>query len=142
MITNSTIRTVFRWIAALFFVGVGAQHFTSPDTFLHIMPPYLPYPLELVYLSGFFEIAGGIGLLVPRTRRFAGWGLIALLIAVYPANIHMLVNDIYLPDMPSSRILLWLRMPMQLVFAFIVLWTAGIWPRTNELHTSVRKINA
>ncbi len=96
---------------------------------MFIMPPYLPWQLELVYLSGVAEIVGGVGLLIPRFRRAAGWGLLLLLIAVYPANIHMLVNDIYLPDMPRERWLLWLRLPMQFVFAAWVLWSAGLWPR-------------
>ena len=74
---------------ALFFVAVGVTHFTHPAFFLKIMPPALPAHLALVYLSGAFEILGGLGLLVPRTRRFAGWGLIALLIAVFPANLYM-----------------------------------------------------
>ncbi len=93
------------------------------------MPPYLPWHLELVYVSGFFEILGGIGLCLPVFRRAAGWGLIALLIAVYPANVHMLVNEVYLPDMPKSKALLWARMPLQFVMGALVIWTAGIWPR-------------
>ena len=86
--------------------------------------------LELVYLSGFFETLGGIGLVVPATRRFAAWGLVALLIAVYPANINMLVNDIYLEDMPRERWMLWARMPLQFLLGLAVLWSGEIWPRS------------
>ena len=93
-----------------------------------IVPPALPWPLALVYVSGFFEVLGGIGLLSGRTRRPAAWGLLALLVAVYPANIHMLVNEVYLEGMPRERWLLWARMPLQFVFAAWVAWVAGIWP--------------
>ena len=61
----------------------------------------------------------------------AGWGLLALLIAVYPANIHMLVNEVYIGGMPQEPWLLWLRMPLQFVMAALVAWVAGIWPRSS-----------
>lgn len=111
------IRPALRWLIALSFVGVGVTHFTAPDPFLRIIPASLPFPLALVYISGAAEILGGLGLLLPTTRRWAAWGLLLLLIAVYPANINMLVNDIYLDGMPHERWLLWARMPLQLVFA-------------------------
>lgn len=117
-----------RYGLALFFAGVGVSHFTDPQPFLSIMPPYLPWHLELVYISGFFEICGGVGLLIPATRRAAAWGLIALLAAVFPANIHMLVNEVYLEGMPQEKWLLWLRLPFQFLFAAAVVWTGGIWP--------------
>jgi uncharacterized membrane protein len=123
-------RSIFRLFLALSFVVVGVLHFTNPKPFLSIMPQYLPWHLELVYLSGFFEILGGIGLVVPATRRFAAWGLVALLIAVYPANINMLVNDIYLEGMPRERWMLWARMPLQFLLGLAVLWSGGIWPRS------------
>jgi uncharacterized membrane protein len=91
------------------------------------MPTYLPWHLELVYLSGVFEVAGGIGILIPRLRKTAAWGLIALLVAVYPANIHMLVNEIYLEGMAHDKWILWARMPFQFVFAALVSWTGGLW---------------
>ena len=111
---------------AVFFTGVGIHHFTDPAPYLAIMPPYLPAHIELVYISGIFEVLGGIGLLVPKTRRWAAWGLIALLVAVYPANIHMLVNDVYLPDMPKERWILWARMPMQFVFGWATFVAGGL----------------
>ena len=88
------VQQVLRVLCASFFVVVGVLHFTNANTFLAIMPPALPYPLFLVYVSGVFEIVGGIGLLVPFLRRSAGWGLIALLVAVFPANIHMAINEV------------------------------------------------
>ena len=74
-----------------------------------------------------FELLGGLGLIYSRTRHMAAWGLLALLVAVYPANIHMLINEIYLEGMPHEKWLLWARMPMQFVFAAGVIWTGEIW---------------
>ena len=127
--------TIFRWLIAGSFVAVGVEHFRQPQLFVGIVPPYLPSHLALVYISGVFEVLGGVGLLWSRSRRFAGWGLIALLIAVYPANIHMLVNDVYLEGMARERWLLWLRMPLQFFFAGGVLIAAEIW-RPKRLFTS------
>ena len=120
-------QVVIRTFIALSFIAVGIEHFRQPQLFVGIVPPYLPAPLALVYLSGFFEVLGGAGLLWSRSRRWAGWGLIALLVAVYPANIHMLVNDVYLEGMARERWLLWVRMPLQLVFAAGVLIASEIW---------------
>jgi uncharacterized membrane protein len=124
-------KNIARILCSIFFVSVGITHFTDPNSFMHIMPPYLPYPLALVYVSGALEILGGAGLLWSKTRTLAAWGLIALLIAVYPANIHMLINDVYLPDMPQEKWILWARMPVQLVFAAWVLCSTEVWPKPD-----------
>jgi len=126
-------RTASRLLASLLFMSAGVLHFLTPAPFVLIVPPFLPAPELLVQISGAFEILGGVGLLVPRLRVAAGWGLVALLIAVYPANIYMLVHEVYLPDMPQEKWLLWARMPVQLVFAGMVLFGAGIWPRPPEV---------
>jgi uncharacterized membrane protein len=110
-------------------VTVGVTHFTSPDGFVSIVPPFLPEPLLLVYLSGVAEVAGGVGILVPRVRRAAGWGLIALYIAVFPANIHMAVNQVPLGDTPAPAWVLWLRLPLQAVFIAWAWWVAAARPR-------------
>lgn len=81
------------------------------------MPPYLPWHLFLVYLSGFLEMTLGVLLLFPRQRHIAAWGLIALLIAVFPANIHMAVNAELYPEYSSSA--LWARLPLQ---AILIAW--------------------
>ena len=78
------------------FIFAGVSHFAAPDTFLKMMPDFLPAHLALVYLSGIFEIAGRAGLLIPRFQRLAAWGLVALLIAVLPANINVAVNNMQL----------------------------------------------
>ena len=80
------------WLLAIFMVAIGVLHFVRPKPFVRIVPKFLPAPLALVYISGFFEILGGIGLLIPETRAWAAWGLIALYIAVFPANIYMLTT--------------------------------------------------
>lgn len=103
-----------------FFVVAGANHFVNPDFYVGMMPPYLPAHLGLVYLSGVFEILGGILVLVPRTRVLAGWGLIALLLAIFPANIHMAVSPELFPDMSTG--LLYARLPFQAVFIGWAYW--------------------
>jgi len=86
------------------------------------MPPYLPFPLELVYISGVFEILGGAGWLIPRCRRFAGYGLIALLIAVFPANIQMLVQSLHKEGLTLFSWILIFRLPLQIALVFLVHW--------------------
>ena len=88
------LRPIVLWFTALSFITVGVMHFTHEYIFLPMMPDFLPYHLELVWLSGGFEILGGLGILVPQTRRFSAWGLLALLVAVFPANINMALNGI------------------------------------------------
>lgn len=111
------------WGLALFMVAIGVLHFLRPKPFVRIVPKQLPAPLALVYVSGFFEVLGGIGLLIPETQAWAAWGLIALYIAVFPANINMLVNDISLnPKKPIPRWALWLRLPFQFVFIAWAYW--------------------
>ena len=136
MTLSSKLRAqrVLRGFTALSFIAVGLLHFSHDHVFLQMMPPYLPWHLELVWLSGMFEVLGGVGLLVPATRRFATWGLLALLIAVFPANIHMAVNEVYLDVdwLLQSRPGLWLRLPWQGVIALQV-WASGLWrPRSGR----------
>jgi uncharacterized membrane protein len=130
----SKAKLLARWFLAALFVWIGVQHFTDPAPFVLIMPGFIPasWHEPLVLISGFFEIAGGVGVLIPTTRRWAGWGLVALLIAIFPANINMLVNEIYLEGMPHEKWLLWARLPFQVVFAFWTLWVTGLWPRAKS----------
>jgi uncharacterized membrane protein len=88
------VALALRLVLAVSMVAVGVLHFTSPEGFVRIVPAYLPAPLALVYVSGAFEIAGGLGLLVARLRRAAAYGLIALYVAVFPANVNMAVHQI------------------------------------------------
>jgi uncharacterized membrane protein len=107
-------------------VSVGVLHFARLKPFVRIVPNYLPAPVALVYISGFFEILGGVGLLIPATRVWAAWGLISLYIAVFPANIYMLTNNISLnPKKPIPRWALWARLPFQFVFIAWAYWFTG-----------------
>ena len=106
-----TLHLLSRYALVLIFVLAGIWHFVHPATYLAIMPPWLPQPLALVYVSGVFEILGGLGLLPARTRRLAGWGLLALLVAVFPANLHMALIHEQL-SIPSW--IAWGRLPLQL----------------------------
>jgi uncharacterized membrane protein len=118
-----TAKLIALWALAIAMVGIGVLHFVRPKPFVRIVPKYLPAPLALVYISGFFEILGGIGLLVPATRAWAAWGLIALYVAVFPANIYMLTDNVSLdPKKPIPRWALWLRLPFQLVFIAWAYW--------------------
>ncbi len=109
-------------VVSVFFTFAGVTHFTNPGFFVAIVPPWLPAHLELVYISGVFEILGGLGVLLAATRQKAGYGLIALLVAVYPANIHMALHPELFPDMTATA--LYLRLPMQFVAAWLVWWAA------------------
>jgi uncharacterized membrane protein len=119
---ESRPKRALRYVLGASLVLVGIAHFTAAEDFVAIVPPFLPAPLALVYVSGVFEILGGIGLQVPRTRRFSAWGLIALFIAVYPANIYMLVEGVGFGGLPPDPLLLWLRMPLQFVFIAWAWW--------------------
>lgn len=117
-------KKILRFILAGAMVTVGILHFTDPEPFVKIVPAFLPAPLALVYLSGVAEIAGGAGLLLPATRRAAGLGLIALYVAVFPANINMAVNQLSLGNDPVPSWALWLRLPFQIVFIAWAYWVA------------------
>jgi uncharacterized membrane protein len=104
---------------AILFISAGILHFVASSTYVRIMPRWLPFPKELVYLSGAFEIIGGIAVLPSKTRRIAGYGLIALLLAVFPANIQMLLNARASNSSQGLLTLLWLRLPLQFL---LVVW--------------------
>ena len=115
-------RSPLRVLMGLLFILAGLMHFVRQQFYLDIMPPYLPYHHELVYISGVFEILGGIGVLIPRVRSLSGYGLIALLIAVFPANIYMLTHNIEVVGFTRFTYLLILRLPLQLIFIAWVYW--------------------
>ncbi len=115
----NNLKEIFRVILAVSMIVAGVTHFTSADQYVRIVPPQLPYPLEIVYLSGFYEILGGIGLLVPPVSQAAAWGLLALFIAVYPSNINMAVNLIKIDHIPNSPWVHVIRLPFQ---AVLIAW--------------------
>jgi uncharacterized membrane protein len=107
-----------------FFVFAGVMHFVRPDWYEAIVPPSLPAPREIVYASGVAEIAGGLGIMHPRTRKSAALWSIATLIAVFPANIYMALNPgRFEKQVPGGRHALWARLPVQAVFVAWA-WTA------------------
>jgi uncharacterized membrane protein len=105
-----------RDLAGPVFVIAGALHFVMPRVYRRIVPPYIPAPMAMVYASGVAELAGGAGLMVPARRRIAGWWLIATLIAVFPANLHMALHPEDYREVPGGAPVLWARLPLQAVF--------------------------
>lgn len=114
------LRLAAKCLFGALFVVAGALHLARPGPFVRIVPPYLPWPLALVYLSGVCELGLGLLLLVPRTAAFAAWGLVALLVAVFPANLHMATDAKLFPAF--SPAVLWLRLPLQAVLIAWAWW--------------------
>lgn len=117
------LRAAMRWLLGLLFVAAGANHFRDPGFYLAMMPPYLPWHLPLVYISGIAEIALGACLLAPKFQVVAAWGIIALLVAVFPANVNMAVSSHLFPEYPPA--VLWARLPMQGVLIAWAYWFTG-----------------
>ena len=106
-------------------IVLGVLHFVAADAFAQIIPPQLPWRYGLVWISGVFEILLGLALVPEQTRRLAGWGLVALYIAVFPANIYMAVANVRIRNLdPISPALLWGRLPFQFVLIAWALWVS------------------
>lgn len=116
----TTFKQILKYLLAFSFVLAGVNHFINADFYLKMMPPYLPAHLFLIYLSGIFQIALGILLLIPKYTQLAACGLIALLIAVFPANVYMAMNPEIFPEF--SRTALYLRLPLQFVLIAWAFW--------------------
>lgn len=129
--------TPLRLTAAAFFVAAGVNHFVKPRFYEQIIPPGFPSPKALVAISGVAEIAGGVGLLIRPLRRAAGWGLIAMLLAIYPANIYMAMEPNREPQRNFPRWTLFARLPLQAVFIGWV-WAVSLRqtksPEVNDPH--------
>jgi uncharacterized membrane protein len=122
-LSTPNVKCVLRTVLAVGMVWIGIAHFRNAAFFDSIIPNWLPSHHALTLISGFFEIAGGVGLLIPRLRRPAGLGLVALYVAVFPANVNMVVH----PPPTHTHLyiaLLWLRLPMQLVLIKWALWAS------------------
>lgn len=109
-----------RILIAAIFIGAGILHLVRPGSFVTMVPPWLPAPLLLVVVSGVCEMLGGVGVLVPATRVAAGWGLIALLVAVLPANVQMLIAARAAGASRGWQATLLVRLPLQLVLMWWV----------------------
>src|SRR5271163_4242668 len=101
-------------LLAVFFTVAGVLHFLFPEPYLRIIPPILPWHPALLRISGAAEVCGGVGLLLPRTRRAAGYGLALLLIAVFPANVYMAIAHVPFPGLAGESWVQWLRVPLQI----------------------------
>jgi uncharacterized membrane protein len=111
---------VARVVVAALFIAAGANHFLSPSPYVAIVPPWLPFPAALVYLSGAAEIAGGVALLFRATRRIAGIWLIGLLVAVFPANVYAAFEGMQIGGQAVPLWMLWARLPLQALLIAIV----------------------
>jgi uncharacterized membrane protein len=116
-------KVLLRWLLAAFFVLAGVNHFRMPSLYAAMVPPWIPWAAGLSAVAGACEILGGIGILIPEFRRRAGWGLVILLVAVFPANLHVaLVGRMEGLNVPPA--VLWLRLPFQAVLIAWVAWVA------------------
>ena len=113
-------KAVMKYLLVVLYVAAGINHFVNPDFYLKMMPPYLPWHLALVYISGAAEIVLGALVLFPRFTQLAGWGLIVLLIAVFPANVFMAQNPHLFPDISQTALLI--RLPVQMLLIWWAWW--------------------
>ncbi len=115
-----------RVIMGVMYVAAGTLHFVATRSYERIMPAYLPAPHALVLMSGAFEVLGGLGLLIPGRRRAAAWGMVCLLVAVFPANLWMAQHPQLFPGVPQWA--LWLRLPLQLP----LIWWAYMYTKLED----------
>ena len=113
--------------------AAGINHFIMPRVYENIMPDYLPAHRELVYASGVAEFLGAVATMHPRTRRAGGWLLIATLVAVFPANVHMALNPERYPSVPGGHPALLARLPLQALFVYWV-WLAALRDEPDEVR--------
>jgi uncharacterized membrane protein len=126
----SIFRMLLRLLLAALFLFAGTLHLRRPELFLPIMPPWIPFHLPCILISGVFELVGGIGLLIPvRPVQVAiGWMLTLLLVAVFPANIYMALANVKIQGLPAQPWMGWARLPLQPLLIVAVLWITRIWP--------------
>jgi uncharacterized membrane protein len=124
------LRTLVRLLLAALFLFAGTIHLRHPELFLPVMPPWIPFHLPCIQVSGVFELLGGVGLLIParRVQLLAGWGLTLLLVAVFPANVYMAMAHVKIHGFPSQPWMGWARLPLQPLLIVAVLWATRAWP--------------
>jgi uncharacterized membrane protein len=127
-------RLVGRLVLAALFLFAGTVHLLKPQLFLPIIPPWIPRPMAGILISGVAELFGGFGLLMPfrDIRHAAGWGLLLLLVAVFPANIYMAAAHVQVHGFPSRNWMSWARLPLQPLLMLLVSWSTGIWPKPRD----------
>ncbi len=115
-------KTILRWVLTVFMVAAGINHFLSPAPYVAMMPSALPHPELLVQVSGVAEILGGLGLILPQTRKLTAWCLILLFIAIFPANLNMAINHLPLGDKAVPAWALWARLVLQVPLIAWAYW--------------------
>ena len=121
----SLTKRVLLWVMAVFYVLAGVNHFINAQHYMPMMPPYLPWHAALVFFSGVAELGLGIAVLIPSLRRIAAWGIILLLIAIFPANLHIALHNIPLfGATEGAGVWNWVRLPLQGVLILWAWWYA------------------
>ncbi len=122
--SRSWLKTVARFTMGIVFILASSMHFTASEAELKIIPAFLPLRREALYITGVLEFLGGLGLFVPnaKVRRASAWGLVALLILVFPANVYQAVKNIQLGGFMNTRLYQWGRLPFQAMFIWWALW--------------------
>ena len=120
--STTHIKNISIYIMSLLYILIGIKHFSDPNFFLKIMPKYLNYHLELVYLSGFFEILFGVLLIFKKTRFFGAWGVFILLICVFPANIYLYNSEAAQIALDISKSQALMRLPFQIPLLILAYW--------------------
>jgi len=129
-----TRRDTMRVAAGAAFILASIPHFTSPERYLPMMPPFVPAPAAMIFVSGVAELIGGLGMLIPRTARYASWWLALLLVVIFPANVYVAISGVNAAGLPSSPWYTWSRLPFQILFIWWVLY-AGRCRRTSASET-------
>lgn len=128
-----------RYVMGFGYVLAGVLHFVAPEQYEQVVPPVFPRQLELVYLSGIAEVGLGVGVLFSRTRRLSAWGIVGLLVAVFPANLYMATHDVVIEGGPNgpidpSPLARWARLPLQGV---LILW--AWWYTRSAVDSETRR---
>jgi uncharacterized membrane protein len=132
-------RARMRIALAAMFVFTGATHFAATESMLQMLPDGLPMRLEAVYLSGLAQFAGAVGLLIPGLRRAAGLGLAAMLIAVFPANINVALNNLQIELLPTDPFMQWARLLVQPVLIVLVIWASAPERRSSAVQVAAAR---
>jgi len=119
------VKTALCWFFALFFLVAGILHFVKVESFAAIVPPFLPFPKMIVWVTGIMEMVFAIGLLLPKYRKLSGFWLAPFLLAVLPANIYMAMYNIPMGDTVASPTALWVRVALQFPLIALILWASG-----------------
>jgi uncharacterized membrane protein len=121
----SLMKNILRILFGVMFIGMSSMHFIASETELKVIPEFLPFRRTALYLTGIWEFIGGIGLLVPRWKRFSAWNMVGLLLVVFPANVNHAIKDMRSGRFAETRLYHWIRLPAQAVFIWVVLWSTN-----------------